>query len=305
MKPILPFSLVLLLANATPAADWSAIETSADETRCVAFHPTQAALVTAASRQVLWIDLEQRVVSRTFDGAPGAIYEVAFSDDGNTLVSAGRGVTVWNVADGATRLVLDTQYYQHHLAVSAARNLIATAGEAVYLWDLDSGALRARVELGGEIESMALAPDASEILVSLKWGDRILAIDPSTGETIRQLRGVSRARGLAYNPDGSGFAMTNMPWKLKFVSRGGEPAVVVNVRGATYALDYDPTGSLLAVGTWLSTREEMLHLVDTESGEVTRSYGPIESPIFEVVFSPDGSMVAAGTKGSAVYLATR
>lgn len=107
----------------------------------VTFPPGGGMLATGATdRKIRLWDVATRRLIRALEGHTAAVGDLAFSPDGKTLVSAGREIKVWSVADGKELATLsdDEAACVGRMALHPEGRLAAAAcaDRAVRLWDL-------------------------------------------------------------------------------------------------------------------------------------------------------------------------
>lgn len=164
----------------------------------------------------LW-DLETGQVVRFLEGHTDAVWDVAFSPDGTTLLSASSDQTLilWDVQTGAIihRLVgHDRKVRKVVFSPDGATALSASADHSLYLWDLDSGEPIRRYladRTDDDIMSLAISPDGQTALVGTRQGPSlyshrgfIIMRDLETGDVIRRFGTTGGVFALAVSPDG-------------------------------------------------------------------------------------------------------
>ena len=234
-------------------------------------------------------------------GDTDRIHSMAFSPDGNTLVSGSYDGTVrlWDVAAhrqiGAPLAGHDDKIYT--VAFSPDGKLVASGADdgVVRLWDVAThrqiGAPLAGRD--GEINSVAFSPDG-----------RTLATGGANG-TIR-LWGVATHRqigaplashddkinSVAFSPDGKTLATggadgTIRLWDVATHRQIGAP--LASHAGVVYSVVFSPDSKTLATGS----ADGAIRLWDVATQQMARSW-PTNSPVFDVAFSPDGTILASG-----------
>ena len=201
----------------------------------------------------------------------GPVSAVAFSPDGNQLASAG--------PEAYTHLDVDRNF-------------------AAIVWDLPTVSQH-EVHSGnsGLIQSMAFSPVHSDILtmVDAEWlrnrvtfsGDNRSVFDFQFGEPVRFL-------ALDYSDDGERLALAlDRSFENVLLYRYQQPEPLASFQTPTFnvtALDFSPDGAMLVVGA----AEGLFSIWDTESHEVITTR-ETDGGIFDVSFSPDGTMIAVST----------
>jgi WD40 repeat protein/tRNA A-37 threonylcarbamoyl transferase component Bud32 len=235
------------------------------------------------------------------------VYAVAFSPDGQTLVTAsGDGTArLWATADGADKgVAVGHAGAVLAAAVSPTNKSVATGGEdlAVRLWNPASGR-EVRRFLGPAEPVTAVAyrprPAGGPARLAAAAADGTVRVwdpdQPPEGALVRDLPG--NVFGLAFGPDGATFAAATgdlfNPLKggavRVFRTADREPLLALPDRPAGMGtLDYSPDGTRLAVGGADGT----VAVYDLPAGRRAWEV-KLKGLLFAVEFSPDGRSLAA------------
>ena len=133
----------------------------------------------AASRLGIWLyDTETDEEVRLFTGHQDTVTDVAFSPDGNTLVSAVEAGTIrlWDVNTGEQKHIFTPATGSRaRIAFSPAGNALAVtlSNRTLYLWNVDTG------------EHNSITAGDAETQVVFSSDGRVVAFDTSSSETIR------------------------------------------------------------------------------------------------------------------------
>lgn len=210
------------------------------------------------------------------DGDEGALYAVAISPDGRTLLAAGHTGLAWDHAF------------------------------AVYFFDLQSQKIRAR--LGGlpaTVNHLAFSPDGTRFAMAL--GDRqgIRLYETATGKLLAQDADgyTDRATWIAFDRSGR-FAATGFDGAVRlYTADGKRTAKTVPVPGARpYALAFAPAGDALAVGYADRPIVALLSGRDLTARGILAGAAGEAGGLGAVAWSANGRIAAAGSLRNAVGL---
>ena len=237
----------------------------------------EAAVTTSPDGTARVWDLEtgrERAVLQLDGGADRSTgYDtVAVTDDGGTIVTSAGSVEVWDTPPGPERRLAghDGQVTALEVGPDAARVASGGFDGTVRVWDLETGRDRFTAEVPGSlIRTVSFSPDGTQLATAA----------PSQAATAQD----------AWPP---------VLWDLDEGGRSGTldtPAprapTCPNVCLTTRAL-YSPDGTkVLTAG-----QEGVPRVWDAETGSLARELEPAGEQIRDVVWSPDGEVIAAATQ---------
>jgi WD40 repeat protein len=150
----------------------------------------------------------------TLSGHTGDIASVAFSPDGQTLVSGSfdKTIKLWNLKTGKlSRTLTGHSDFVHAVAISPDGQTIVSGGggmevntdKTIRLWNLKTGKLlRTLAGHSQGVSSLVIAPDG-QTLVSASYDKTIKLWNLKTGKLLYTLTGHSSwVRSVAISPDG-------------------------------------------------------------------------------------------------------
>jgi WD40 repeat protein/serine/threonine protein kinase len=240
------------------------------------FSPDGQLLVSASTDGTLkfWSTTDYQLL-RTIEAHSALIHDVAFTPDGKRLVSVGMDGTtkIWDRATGQHVMT-----FRGHtgsalgVAVSPDGKHIATAGfdNTVRLWDAHTG--EEKITLRGHTEtvwSVAFSPDGQK-LASASFDSTVRIWDASPPD------------------EQTGLALYELAGHDDRVST---PAAAKGPDDRVNNLAFSRDGKYLATGGWDAT----IHLWDTQTRKVLRSFRGHKTVVWGVAFSPDADRLASAS----------
>ena len=236
-------------------------------------------------------------------GHTDRIHAMAFSPDGNTLVTGSYDGTV-RLWDAATHRQIGAPLATHDdkinsVAFSPDGKLVASGADdgMVRLWDVAThrqiGA--PLTSHSGVVYSVAFSPDGKTLATGSADGT-IRLWDVATQQVTTSRPTSSPVFDVAFSPDGKILATGNLDdtaqlWDLATLQPIGNPLV-------GYSLAFSPDGKILATGGY----DHIVRLWNVVSRTGTAALTGHITPVYSVVFSPDGKTLAAGTADGMVRL---
>jgi WD40 repeat protein len=199
----------------------------------------------------LW-DLATRTEVRRLPGSGAAVYSVAFSPDGRSVLSGGGN------PEGAIRL----------LDVATGKELRRSEGREHAVW------------------SVAFSPHGRRALDAADFENEFRLRDVETGQEVRRFAGHTKpVRQVAFSPDGrhalsAGYDGTARLWDVE----SGKEAKRFEAHDAVAAVAISPDGRRLLTGG----HDHGVRLWDVESGKELKRFGGHKGLVYSVAFSPDG-----------------
>ncbi len=207
------------------------------------------------------------------------VNSVAFSPDGNTIVSGSGDATIklWDVETGTLKATLEGHEQPvNSVTFSPDGNTLASGswGDTIKLWDVTSGTLKATLEGHTDnVNSVVFSPDGNTITSGS--GDATIKLwDVATGSLKTTLEGHEGSiESVAFSPDGT---------------------MLAAAKGVAIELWDVSTGTL--ENRWITTKRSRTakYFFDVPKGRGFRDSKSISYRVNAIAFSPDGKTIVTG-----------
>ncbi|MBF0631026.1 MAG: pentapeptide repeat-containing protein [Magnetococcales bacterium] len=239
-------------------------------------------------------------------GHGDGIRAVAFSPDGNTLLSGSNDHTL-KLWDPHSRQCIQTlkghEGSVRAVAFSPDGNTILSGSldHTLKLWDPHSGqCIQTLKGHEGSVNAIAFSPDGNTLL-SESHDHTLKLWDTRSGQCIQTFKGHKKSvHAVAFSPDGKSLLSGSNDHTLKLWDpRSGQ--CIQTFKGhknSVRAVAFSPDGNTLLSGS----DDHTLKLWDTRSRQCTQTLQGHEDPVHAVAFSPDGKSFLSGSSDDTLKL---
>ncbi|MEU8365258.1 NB-ARC domain-containing protein [Nonomuraea sp. NPDC048882] len=287
----------------------------ADWTHLLVADATGSLIASTGDDQIITVhDVESGEVVAELTGHPWYATALAAAPDFSWIAFAGfdRAIILWDFEARAPRFWLGG-HTSVITALAAAPDgswlASASADGTVQLWDLSEPRLRSTIGHPAAVTALAVDPHGGWIASASNDGTVRLS-DPTTGETMRNLRGYAYARqlcrrlhptrALAVAPDGSWLAATAEENAVRIwdTGSGDERFVLPCGDGPVRSLAVDPQGSWLAA----ASDDTAIHVWNTADGSAIAELRGHTRAADSLAAVADGSHLVSGSPDGTVRI---
>lgn len=215
-------------------------------------------------RAILWNIATGEEVVR-FKGHQGAVWSVAFSPDGQQVLTGG-GVDGQEGGKGSVRL-----------------------------WDVATGTEVKRFEgHDAAVVSVAFSHDGMRVLTA-SIGDRTARLwNIKTGKEERRFNDLDNASSVAFSPDGTQVLIAHWSGVTLWNINGDE--IWSHPGGNPYDLAFSPDGKYVLLAMQVQVDDSTPVLLNAATGQEERKFVGHDGYVTSVAFSPEGNRILTGSK---------
>jgi WD40 repeat protein len=259
----------------------------------------------ASNRVLVWDlqTLEQRVFTHTSE-YPSSVTEPVWSPDGKYLMAAAgspssgpRDALIWDVHSGDVIQTLNIPMWAASMVWSPDGSQIAVGGYhtdsdrdgadrfqnriVVFRRGIDQPELAlVHRRIGYGIQAMAWLPDGKSFI---SVGDTIIRWDARSAKPLASVQALASLEGQMWAEDGDKLISDPSASYIPVYERWGQP---------TSALS--PDGTLLAAEVEHEGNPSTVMITEAASGQQLFEFTGIKKDVYQLVWSPDGTRLAAG-----------
>jgi WD40 repeat protein/transcriptional regulator with XRE-family HTH domain len=259
----------------------------------VAYAPDGRSLVTAGYDRAarIWPLAPGGDLSRTIE--VGSVGSLAVAPDGRSFATGGAETRIWSYPDGALLRTLPYKANALAYAPDGAFLVIAGADGVLRRWDVGQEVERWATPFPF-INSVAVSPDASRILIGGLPDNSAVLIDAATGTELSRLRGQTKLVGaVAFAPDGSFLVIGSDDGGTRMWSADGKEmrASLTGHTDRLWWLAVTPDSTRIVTASF----DQTLRVWDVQSGRELRRLVGHTDAVVGVAISPDGRYILSGS----------
>jgi WD40 repeat protein len=247
-----------------------------------------AAQTDATLRQAIF----NTVQTNTFNGHEDQVFAIAFSPDGQYLVTGGEDQTIriWRTDGQLVRTLTAHQGNVRRVVFSPDGQSFASASSdgTAKLWSV-AGELQQTFTLKEPIFSLAFSPDGQTLAFGNFQSVQLWQRDGTPVQTFSFPEGRNLTWAVAFSPDGQTVLSGHTGGQVYRWTRQGDRETVITFEQNVNALALTPDGQTIVLGL----SEGQIAIVDVESGSMRRDIAAHQSRIWDLTFSPDGQHFAS------------
>ncbi|BCL34465.1 WD40 repeat domain-containing protein [Nostoc sp. MS1] len=245
--------------------------------------------------------LEEKSItlSNTLFGHGDAVWAVALSKDGQTLVSgsADKTIKVWNLETGKVIATLEghTDTVRAIALSSDDQTLISAGGDnTIRIWDLQKFQIKRTIMTNsGPVWSLAISNDG-QTLVSGHENGTIKIWNFPTGQLLRTIKGHDdRVFSVAMSPDGETFATGGLDKNINIwnLYTGQLLRTIIGHQDAVRSLIFSRDGKTLASASW----DQSIKLWNVQTGQLLHTLSGHTSRVVTLSLGFDDNILVSGS----------
>ena len=270
------------------------------EVMSLAFAPDDRTLMSGSDHTIKRWDVSPDQRWERLNEHEESVTAIAYSPDGEKTISGSQDKTVrlWVAETGQGRQVGEQPGDVTSITISpnGQRMVTGSKNAAIQSWDLATGERRSLKSSMGTSKSVRYNRDGSLLAAAYPQTRQIKLWDTSADQwqLIDSLQGHSQAiNDIAFHPDGSVLASASSDGTVKlWDARTGAELLTLtsdNYNDPVLSVVFHPDGRDLAAGYVDGT----IVLWNVSNGKASQSFGDGPQQITQLIFSPNGDMLAA------------
>ncbi|MDZ8051700.1 MAG: protein kinase domain-containing protein [Aulosira sp. ZfuVER01] len=242
---------------------------------------------------------EKLALANSLTGHSGSIYSLAFSVNGETLISgsADKSIKIWNLQTGALKNTLNLHSDEvNSVAISSDDQTLVSGSKDgnIKIVYLPIGNLKTTLPKSqNSVNSVAISPDG-KTLVSGGEDKKIKIWDLQTGELTNTLNGHTKSvMPVAISPDGQTIASGSVDNTIKIWNlQTGQLKITLNGHTkSVMSIAISPDSKTLASGS----ADDTIKIWDLQTGQLKNTLAKHYYPVSAVAISSDGKTLVSGS----------